>query len=159
MKQTMATKFAVPVAVLALGLLGAAPVGAQTTTVPEVATLTVTKTVVGTPPAGTTFTLHISCAGDSEQVEGMSGQAVDYDQDIPFTAAGGSVDFVFTGPSACEITETDDGGATSSSGSVEVAILEPIDYAAEITNTFADPATTAPAAEAAAVEAAPAFTG
>jgi len=149
---------------LAVGLLGAAPSGAQTaTTLPaEVATLTVTKAVVGTPPAGTTFTLHILCAPtDSARQGGLGSTATAYDEDIPFGAAGGSKDYIFTGPSRCTITETNAGGATSSTGPVTVAILGPTNYSATITNTFVAPATTttAPAAAAAAVQAAPAFTG
>ena len=126
------------------------------------ATLTVTKAVVGTPPAGTSFTLHILCGSIESAPSGALGStATAYDEDIPFGAAGGSKDYVFTGPSSCTITETDAGGATSSTGPVTVAILAPTDYSATITNTFVAPVTTttAPAAAAAAVQAAPAFTG
>ena len=58
------------------------------------------------------------------------------------------------------LTETDDGGADSSSGPVEVAIEDPIAYEAEIVNTFVAAETTTTAAAAAeAVEAVAAFTG
>jgi hypothetical protein len=160
MKNALALKVAVPVAVTALALLSAAPIGAQT--IPpqeEVATLTITKTVVGTAPADAQFTLHLSCSGVDDDVE---RQATDYDEDIVFGATGGSQDFTFTGPSECEVTEVDDGGATSSSGAVQVAIENPISYEAEIVNTFVDgesttSSTAAPAAEA--VEATASFTG
>ena len=159
MKNTLWMKVAAPAAVVTLGLLGAAPVAAQTTVPPsEVAVLTVTKTVDGTAPADAEFTLHITCAA-SEDGEAVT-QATDYDQDITFGSTGGSQDFEFTGPSLCEVTEVDDGGADSSTGPVDVDITQPIAYSAEIVNTF-DPAvtTTTAAAAAAAVEATAAFTG
>jgi hypothetical protein len=164
MTKTLVSRFAVATAALGLGLglLGAAPSGAQTTTVPnEVATLTVTKAVVGTAPAGTTFTLHILCNSTVQSLAGsLQGQAVDYDEDIPFGATGGSQDFVFGGPSSCTITETADGGADSSTGPVTVDITDPIQFNATITNTFnAVATTTTEAPAAAAVQATPAFTG
>jgi hypothetical protein len=158
MKKTLAIKFAVPVAVAIMGVLGASPIGAQTaTTEPaeEVAVLTVTKTVDGTAPTDAEFTLHITC--NSEDDLEVETRAVDYDEDITFGSTGGSEDFAFTGPSECEVTEVDDGGALSSSGPVSVSITQPIAYSAEIVNTFATTTTTAAAA--AAVEATAAFTG
>ena len=74
---------------------------------------------------------------------------------------------MFTGLSQCTVTETDNGGADSSTGPVNVDIVRPITYDATIVNTFAatpttptsaTPTTAAPAA-AAAVTATPAFTG
>ena len=163
MQKSLMMMVAVPATVAILAIVGAAPIGAQTpTTEPatEVAVLTVTKTVVGTAPAGTEFTLHISCVGSEEAPE--VPQVADYDEDMTFGATGGNKEFVFTGGSECDITETDDGGANSSSGPVSVSIEQPIPYAAEIVNTF-DPAapttTTAPAAAAAAVVTPAAFTG
>src|SRR5690348_14712465 len=104
MKKTLAMKLAVPAAVAVLGVLGASPIGAQsppTTTTDEVAVLTVTKTVVGAAPADASFTLHISCSGlDQEDVQ---TQVTDYDQDINFGSTGGNQEFVFTGPSHCEV--------------------------------------------------------
>ena len=161
MRTTLAMKLAVPAAIAVLGVLGASPIGAQsppTTVQQEVANLTVTKTVVGTAPSTAQFTLHITCSGSSITVE---SQVTDYDEDMTFGPTGGSKLFVFTGPSLCTITETDDGGANSSSGPVQVSIESPIDYSAEITNTF-DPVvtpTTAPAAAAAAVQTTATFTG
>lgn len=161
MKNALALKVAVPVAVAALALLGAAPISAQTTVPPsEGAVLTVTKTVVGTAPTDAQFVLHITC-NSSTLNSGPQTQAVDYDEDITFGPTGGSKEFEFFGPSLCEITETADGGADSSTGPVEVAIESPILYSAEIVNTF-DPAvstTTTPAAPAPAVQAVAAFTG
>jgi len=165
MNLSLTTKLSVALAAVGLGLLGAVPAGAQTTsTVPETATLTVTKTVVGDPPAGTTFTLHITCTDANEGAGSLGGDNIlpvgtVYDEDIPFGISGGSKDFVFLGPSQCDVTETDDGGALSNSGPVSVDILDPILYQAEITNTFAAVTTTAPPAAAAAVQATPAFTG
>ena len=169
MTRRIAPKLAVAAATigLGLGLFGAVPSGAQTTTIPvETATLTVTKAVVGTPPTGTTFTLHILCTIPDQTtivpVSGFGSAAVTtvYDEDIPFGAAGGSKDFVFLDPAQCTVTETNNGGATSSTGPVNVDILAPTLYSATITNTFvAAPTTTAPAAAAAAVQATPAFTG
>jgi len=160
MKKTLMATLAVPAAVVVLGIVGAGPIGAQTT-IPqqEVAVLTVTKTVVGTAPTGTEFTLHLTCTG--RIVDGKPATNVtDYDEDMTFGATGGSKDFEFTDQSDCVVTETDDGGADSSTGPVDVAIDQPVDYAAEITNTF-DPAitTTTAAAAAAAVAATAAFTG
>ena len=72
MKKTLAIKFAVPVAVAIIGVLGASPIGAQTaTTEPaeEVAVLTVTKTVDGTAPTDAEFTLHITCTATRIDLE------------------------------------------------------------------------------------------
>jgi hypothetical protein len=162
MNKTLATKIALPAAVLALGLVGAAPVAAQTTTIPsELATLTVTKTVFGTPPAGTTFVLHLTCVSSPLNAGNVSksAQLADYDEDMTFGAAGGSKNFTFNRESTCDVTETDDGGATSSSGPVHVVINNPTQFNATITNTFVEATTTAPPAAWAAVEAKPAFTG
>ena len=161
MKKTLAMKLAVPAAIAVMGVLGASPIGAQTTpttSTDEVAVLTVTKSVVGTAPTDAEFTLHISCTGTDD--EDVQTQATDYDEDITFGSTGGNQQYVFTGPSQCEVTETDDGGADSSTGPVTVDITQPISYVAQIVNTF-DPATTTttPAAAAAAVETTAAFTG
>jgi len=164
MNKMLGIKAAVATAALGLGLFAAVPAGAQTDTTigGEVAVLTVTKTVDGTAPADTSFTLHITCTGRDTGptiVGKLGGQATDYDEDIVFGATGGSHDYVFSGPSDCTVTETDDGGADASSGPVDVAILAPTSYDAEIINTFDPVPTTAPPAQEAAVEAAPAFTG
>jgi hypothetical protein len=156
---------------LGIGVLGAVPAGAQTTVPTQLDTLTVTKTVVGRPPAGTTFVLHINCIGQAVQMQpgkqqglhGQGGAIPVFDEDITFGASGGSKDYVFNNPAQCVVTETNDGGADSSTGPVTVDIAEPTHYSAVITNTFDPAATTttapAPAAAAAAVQATPAFTG
>ena len=165
MKKTLAMKLAVPAAIAVLGVLGASPIGAQTDTTisQEVATLTVTKTVVGTAPTDAQFTLHLSCTAGDQILDGeghlSAVPTTEYDQDITFGSTGGSEQFLFDGPSLCEVTETDDGGADSSTGPVEVAIENPIEYSAEITNTFDPGTTTSTAAAAAAVQATAAFTG
>jgi hypothetical protein len=161
MKRTLAGALAVSAAAALMTVAGASPIGAQTAPTtspePEVAVLTVTKTVDGTAPDGTQFTLHLFCTdANLDRV----AQTTEYDEDVIFGATGGSKDFVFTAPSQCTVTETDDGGANSSSGPVDVDITEPIAYSAEIVNTF-DPSTTttAPAAAAAAVQTTANFTG
>ena len=161
----LVTKISVVAAAVGMSVLAAAPAGAVSvdTTMPsKVATLTVTKMVVGTPPAGTTFVLHIRCVGtmrDSSATP-QGGAVPVYDEDVNFGAKGGSRDFSFGQTASCVVTETDDGGANSKSGPVTVEIDKPAFFHAVITNTF-DPiaTTTAPAKAAAAVQAAPAFTG
>jgi hypothetical protein len=140
----------------------------------ETATLTVIKTVEGTPPADAEFVINVFCV----DAEGPNGtipdgeltpaglQEIVYDEDITFGPEGGEEEFVFTGPAECTITETDDGGADEViNGESEVAIEDPTLYEAEITNVFSDvvtttttaaPTTTAAAAAAAAT---PRFTG
>ena len=162
----LVTKISVVAAAVGMSVLAAAPAGAVSvdTTMPrEAATLTVTKTVVGTPPTGTTFVLHIRCVDGPRSMKRATpqGGAVPlYDEDVNFGAKGGSRDFTFGQAASCVVTETDDGGANSKSGPVTVEILKPTTYSAVITNTF-DPivTTTTPAKAAAAVQAAPAFTG
>jgi hypothetical protein len=145
----------------------------------ESATLTVTKTVEGTPPPDAEFVINVYCVSEEENGNGEiideelvpvgfapqgNGEVV-YNEDIAFGPDGGSEDFTFFGPALCEITEVEDGGADGVSGEGQVAIEEPILYDAEIVNTFTDattttaaPTTTA-AAAAGAVAAAPRFTG
>jgi hypothetical protein len=161
----LVTKISVVAAAVGMSLLAAAPAGAVSVgTIPtQVATLTVTKTVVGTPPANTTFVLHLRCVPSMPPVADVSplgGAAPVYDEDVNFGAAGGSQDFPFHNPAVCTLTETNDGGANSSTGPVTVDIIHPTLYHAAITNTF-DPivTTTTPAKAAPAVETAPAFTG
>jgi hypothetical protein len=143
-----------------IGALTALPVASGVN-----ATLTVTKTVEGTPPADAEFVINVLCV----EVDAMNGAVVD--EDITFGADGGSEEFAFpAGGLQCEITEIDDGGADEVSGEGQVAIEQTISYEAEIVNTFTDdrsttvvPTTEAPAATAAAaagaVRAAPSFTG
>ena len=144
----------------------------------ETATLTVTKTVVGTAPADAEFVINVFCESDRIpdtipdgggiiELNAPQGSPIIYDEDITFGPTGGSEDFIFFNSAVCTITEIDDGGADSSSGPVEVFIDEPSVFDAEIVNTFdAAPVTTVPgettttmAPAAAAVTAAPTFTG
>jgi hypothetical protein len=138
------------------------------------ATLTVIKTVEGTPPADAEFVINVFCVEADETDESLPTgvltpaglQEIVYDEDITFGPEGGEEEFVFTGPAECTITETDDGGADEViNGESEVAIEDPTLYEAEITNVFSDvvtttttaaPTTTAAAAAAAAT---PRFTG
>jgi hypothetical protein len=162
----LVTKISVVAAAVGMSLLAAAPAGAENvgTTIPlRVATLTVTKTVVGTPPANTTFVLHLRCVTSLPPVTDLSplgGDPPVYDEDIDFGAVGGSKDFTFAARAHCSITETKDGGASSSSGPVSIDITGPSRFSAVITNTFDPIVTTTTLAKAApAVETAPAFTG
>jgi len=137
----------------------------------ETATLTVTKTVEGTAPADAEFVINVFCEGGTTNGTEVglepAGDILEvvYDEDITFGPEGGSEDFEFFSEASCTITEVDDGGADSSSGPVSVDITDPIQFDAEIVNTFdAEAATTvAPtttaAAAAGAVRAAPTFTG
>jgi hypothetical protein len=137
------------------------------------ATLTVIKTVEGTPPADAEFVLNVFCVNvDTEGTEPVDEltpaglQEIVYDEDITFGPDGGEEDFVFTRPAECTITETEDGGADEViNGEIEIAIEDPTLYDAEITNVFSEvvtttttaaPTTTAVAAAAAAT---PRFTG
>jgi hypothetical protein len=132
--------------------------------------LVVTKDVSGTPgTAG--YTVHVQC--DDDSVNG----------DITFPAAGGSHTFddLIAGIN-CTVSETDDGGATSTAYSpadvstTGIEIVADTDNAVTITNTFTPPVTPsgpsvspevvadpadpgAAAAPAAAVVASPTFTG
>lgn len=153
-----------------IGALTALPVASGVN-----ATLTVTKTVEGTPPADAEFVINVFCVDDNPPVDveavepAVNGAVVD--EDIMFGPGGGSEEFEFFDAALCEITELDDGGADEVSGEGQVAIEEPTDYEAEIVNTFTDeppttvvptteaPTTTAAAAAAGAVRAAPTFTG
>lgn len=144
----------------------------------ETATLTVTKTVVGTAPADAEFVIHVYCEREPigpidtipiEVVPVAFGPAgvpptVVYDEEITFGPTGGDENFVFTSAAVCTITEVEDGGATSSTGPVTVNIDEPTLFDAEIVNTFAAAPTTAapttaPAPAARAATATPRFTG
>ncbi len=131
-------------------VITASPVSAGE--VGETATLTVIKTVEGTPPADAEFVINVFCV----DADGPNGtipvdleltpaglQEIVYDEDITFGPEGGEEEFVFFGPAECTITETDDGGADEViNGESEVAIEDPTLYEAEITNVFSDVVTT-----------------
>jgi hypothetical protein len=100
------------------------PAHAGVTTIPEVATLTITKVVQGDVPAGTTFTIRAVCEGSGEH-------------ELAFGADGGQQQIVFTEADQCDITEPDDGGSLSTTGLGEINISEPIEYSRTVVNTFA----------------------
>jgi hypothetical protein len=121
------------------------------------ARLTVNKVVEGTAPAGTTFEIEVDC------VAGLDGIAAGIDfgsfvEDLEYGAFGGVQDVILYSGAVCTTTETDDGGADSSSVEGAEADFEesPIDLTATVTNVFAAETVAAPA-EAAPV--APTFTG
>jgi hypothetical protein len=106
------------------------------------ARLLIDKEVEGDVPAGTTFTVEVAC----EEGEGVAvadvgpqdehdGQTAVYERQ--FGADGGSDVVYFYGPADCIITETEDGGAESTSIEPdEVEISDPEDFSTVVTNTF-----------------------
>ncbi len=122
----------VAVALVASTFLVVGSVGAGV----EEATLTVTKTVVGTPPPGATFLVNVSC-------EVLEAEPID--EDIEFGPSGGSTVMGIPGPALCTVTEVDNGGADSSTGPIEVLIDAPTNFDAEIVNTFDPEPTPTPA--------------
>jgi hypothetical protein len=119
------------------------------------ARLTIDKVVKGTPPAGTTFTVEAVCDPGVEEAEPLT-------EERTFASAGGSATVILYDGAVCTVTETDDGGATSSTitdGTTNF-LAEPLDLTTTVTNVFAavTPAPTPPGA-AQPVVAPPAFTG
>jgi hypothetical protein len=174
---------AVGIVVVAVAAMGAAPSAAQTTSTtlppdtlppPPIisATLTVTKAVVGVAPPDATFVLHVFCPGiepnpsAAPSTDGPLRPATPvlwYDEDLTFGATGGSTVLPFPAfiGATCTVTETQNGGAISTSPPVQLAIGAG-SYTATITNTFGpspDTTTTTPAASATAVNASPVLTG
>lgn len=103
------------------------------------------KVVTGPVPETATFTVNVAC-GDRAPAEvvGTSWGDVDAQQspepfsvDLPYGATGG-VAYVYTdGDRECEITEPNNGGATSTTIDVpEDLYADPTDYAATVTNLF-----------------------
>lgn len=111
---------------------------------------TVNKAVEGTAPAGAAYTIAVACDDDG-------GGA--YTDDFDFPATGGSASFVIYEGVICDVEETDDGGATSSSQSADVLdfLEEPSDESVTVTNVFGARSTAPPAARP--VTATPTFTG
>ena len=96
---------------------------------PDPGTLLVKKVVVGTPPAGATFTVGVKCS--------QNGSAVD--QDVGFTAAGGEKAFPgVPAGSQCSATEkqADSGGATTVDVTADVTIVSNETSTITVTNTF-----------------------
>jgi hypothetical protein len=89
----------------------AASAGAQDL---AVQTITVTKVVDGTAPAGTVFTVNVSCAtgGANQDVKfDATGNPIGSNQVSPGTTGGTGV---------CTIKETDNGGATSTTYTCQI---------------------------------------
>ncbi|MGK2949082.1 MAG: DUF5979 domain-containing protein [Acidimicrobiales bacterium] len=124
------------------------------------ARLTIDKVVEGTAPAGTTFTVEALC--DDSEGEGDEGGA--FTEERTFEASGGSAAVVLYSGAVCTVTETDDGGATSSTitDGTSDFLPAPVDLTSTVTNVFAastpTPTPTPPGA-AQPVVAAPSFTG
>jgi Domain of unknown function (DUF5979) len=142
------------------------------------ATLEVTKVVTGTPqaspPAGTEFTVHVSCAktpddeADAESFDGVDnlppGQKPPFEKDLTFPSNGGTQSILVAAkrPSECTVSETPPAGCTLTSIDPEkTAIEEPVVYPVTVTNNC-DPAPqpeVAAAGAATAVVTTPRFTG
>jgi hypothetical protein len=143
----------------------------QGTATPAFATVNMTKQVQGPDPANATFTVHFDCAFSSivsaSSAKGSAGSSGSVHAnvggqltgDLQYGAAGGTSPFYFIepelaafAPATCTLTETNTGGAQSTSISPNpVTIADPIVYSATVTNTFVAPA--------AALVVAPQFTG
>jgi hypothetical protein len=129
------------------------------------ATVNVTKQVQGPDPASTTFTVHFDCKftpdGAGSSAQGFLGSSAsvhsstlaDSIGDLQYGSTGGTSPFYdFVGPATCTLTETNTGGAQSTSITPNpVDVVDPIVYSATVTNTFPPPA--------AALVVAPKFTG
>jgi hypothetical protein len=83
------------------------------------APLTIVKTVSGTVPAGTTFTVNLHCPDgniDTGLDQAGSAAITATDAEVTFDAAGQptSPDIIgFNDPGTCTVTETESGGAAS----------------------------------------------
>ncbi len=75
-------------------------------------TLAVTKSVVGTPPSGTTFTVDVNCSIDALD------RTLTFDETGTLTSANSPIPSIPTG-TQCTVTETGDGGASSVGYSVD----------------------------------------
>lgn len=151
------------------------------------ATVDVDKVVEGTAPAGATFPVTVTCEGGrpTATADAFSTEGLGFllDTSFSFGAGGGTKYLVAYGPQSCTVSETDDGGASSSTidltdcvtggggdaaAGTEAAgpsgdfdIISPTDCTQTITNTFAAaPPAAPPAAQPADVtQQQPAFTG
>jgi Domain of unknown function (DUF5979) len=111
------------------------------------ATVNVTKQVQGPDPATATFTVHFDCA-----FPGFPH----FTGDLQYGSTGGTTPFyLLTGGATCTLTETNTGGAQSTSITPNPFTVDIVTVSATVTNTF--PA--AAAAPAAALVVAPQFTG
>lgn len=110
-------------------------------------------------PDSAAFEIEVDCVGDPEDELDET-----FTELLTFDVEGGSQEVYIFNATACTVTETDDGGATSSSVSGgEPVFGEPIDLTSTVTNVFSTstPAPTPPTPPSGAqpVVAPPAFTG
>jgi hypothetical protein len=92
------------------------------------ARLTVVKVVEGDPPEDAAFVIEADCQGDDPFVE-----------ELAFGPDGGTAQVYIHEETTCEVTETEDAGATSTeieNGTTEFEF--PIDLTSTVTNTFAE---------------------
>jgi hypothetical protein len=94
-------------ALVGVGAFATLTAGAQET---GVAPLTVSKVVVGTIPAGTTFTVTVDCEGN---IFGPDGNQATIVFDAQGNVVSGDATTVFGDPGDCTVTETQNGGAES----------------------------------------------
>ena len=122
------------------------------------ATVNVQKVVVGSDPPGDTFTVQVSClgGGGAAGASGASGfgsgsSSVHSSDGAPpslqYGAAGGTSPVYVFGPSTCTLSETNAGGAASTTISPNpVDVVDPAVFSATVTNVFpAAPLVVAPA--------------
>ncbi len=119
------------------------------------------KLVQGSDPGGDSFTVAVSCTANP--IDGLSGASgfgsgsssrsadlLPWSGNLQYGAAGGTLPFYGFEASTCTVTETNAGGAASTTITPNpVDVEDPIPYSVTVTNVFA----------AAAIVAAPAFTG
>jgi hypothetical protein len=109
-------------------------------------TVNVMKQVQGPDPADTTFTVHFDCtvqAGSTANGFTASSTVVptvgapDTTGDLQYGSSGGTLVFYAFGKGTCTLTETNTGGAQSTSISPNpVDVVNPIVYSTTVTNTF-----------------------
>jgi hypothetical protein len=119
----------------------------------------VVKEVEGPVPAGTEFAIDVDCEGEDEgdMLEGVDVAAV-FGLTFVYPEAGGEDFFVVYDAQACEVTETEDGGAESTTVEGTFTFPEAADESVVVTNTFVAAGVVEPPA-AQPVAAAPDFTG
>jgi len=119
----------------------------------------VVKEVEGTVPSGTEFAIDVDCEGedDLDILEGVDAAAV-FGLTFVYPAAGGEDFFVVYNSQACEVTESQDGGADSTTVEGTFTFPDAVDETVVVTNTFVAAEVVEPPA-AQPVAAAPDFTG
>jgi hypothetical protein len=105
------------------------------------ASIPVTKVVSGPAPSTATFTVHLDCQSEDDEVElpVIEELPEDFAVDLQFGVAGG-LKYVYTDHGGiCTITEPVNGGATSVTISPESVDTNPapVSYPVTVTNTFA----------------------